>query len=249
MTNADTVTELRFEPPDLGFYELDPVHFPRPVTRYWSEVHPAAFKRGTGDFARFYGMLIDSLQMVYINGFAYKIVQPVADDDVPARFQRASEVIQGKLWREQLREWDETVKPNSIKAHRELQAVDPDQLSDDQLVAHLTRCRDHHAAMIAQHMRFTASAVVPTGDFLAHVGDWTGLPPSQLLGLMQGSPQTPGRRLCSSRMATPARCCRRCARSTASPVRPCPSTSTWSGTGCWTGSTSRGPTRSSCRTC
>jgi rifampicin phosphotransferase len=187
MTYADTATELRFEPPGAGFWELDPVHFPRPVTRYWTEVHPAAFKRGTGDFARFYGMLIDSLQMDYINGFAYKTVQPVADDAVPERFQRATEVLQGKLWREQLREWDETVKPDSIKAHRELQAVDPDQLSDDQLVAHLTRCRDHHAAMIAQHMRYTASAVVPTGDFLAHVGDWTGLPPAELLGLMQGT--------------------------------------------------------------
>src|SRR5262245_45802846 len=41
--------------------------------------------------------------------------------------------------------------------------------------------------MIAQHMRFTASAVIPTGDFLAHVGDWTGLPPSELLSLMRGS--------------------------------------------------------------
>jgi pyruvate,water dikinase len=29
--------------------------------------------------------------------------------------------------------------------------------------------------------------MVPTGDFLAHVGDWTGLPPAQLLGLMRGA--------------------------------------------------------------
>ncbi len=41
--------------------------------------------------------------------------------------------------------------------------------------------------MIAQHMRFTAGAVLPTGDFLAHVGDWTALPPSELIGLMRGS--------------------------------------------------------------
>ena len=40
--------------------------------------------------------------------------------------------------------------------------------------------------MLAQHMRFTAGAVLPTGDFLAHVGDWTGLPHSELLGLMRG---------------------------------------------------------------
>jgi pyruvate,water dikinase len=41
--------------------------------------------------------------------------------------------------------------------------------------------------MITQHMRFTAGALLPTGDFLARVGDWTGLPPSELLGLMRGS--------------------------------------------------------------
>src|SRR5260221_10180141 len=44
--------------------------------------------------------------------------------------------------------------------------------------------------MISQHMRFTASAVVPTGDFLAHVGDWTDVPPSELLGLMRGTAPT-----------------------------------------------------------
>src|SRR5262249_28260666 len=31
------------------------------------------------------------------------------------------------------------------------------------------------------------AAVIPTGDFLAHVGEWTGLPPSELLGLMRGA--------------------------------------------------------------
>src|SRR5439155_22975682 len=84
-------------------------------------------------------------------------------------------------------EWNETFKPTSMKAHRELQSVDPDALSDDALAAHLTRGRDHHAEMLYQHMRFTAAAIVPTGDFLAHVGDWTGLPPSELLGLMRGA--------------------------------------------------------------
>jgi pyruvate,water dikinase len=41
--------------------------------------------------------------------------------------------------------------------------------------------------MISQHMRFTAAAVLPTGDFLAQVAEWTGLPHSELLGLMRGS--------------------------------------------------------------
>jgi len=177
MTASDTSTELRFEPPGPGSWEQDPVHFPRPMTRYFQETHPPSFKRGTNDFARFYGMLIDGLQMGYVNGFGYNQVLPAPDAEIPERFQRAEQVFAQKLWREQLRDWDENRKPSAIAMHRELQAVNPDALSDAELVAYLTRCRDHHSAMIAQHMRFTAGAVLPTGDFLAQVGDWTGLPP------------------------------------------------------------------------
>jgi pyruvate,water dikinase len=179
--------EFRFEPPDDGFWELDPVHFPRPATRYWTEVHPPAFRRGTSEFADLYGMLIDGLEMSYLHGFAYRAVRPVAEDRLPDRFKRAEEVFEEKFWREQLRDWNENFKPKSIEAHRALQSVDPAALSDAELAAHLTRCRDHHAEMIYQHMRHTAAAVVPTGDFLAHVGDWTGISAAELLGLMRGT--------------------------------------------------------------
>jgi phosphohistidine swiveling domain-containing protein len=187
MTDPHTSTELRFDPPGPGSWAQDPVHLPRPMTRYFQETHPASFKRGTNDFARFYGMLIDGLQIGYVNGFGYNRVLPAPEAEIPERFQRAELVFPQKLWREQLSDWDEIRKPTSIAAHRELQAVNADALPDAELVAYLTRCRDHHSAMIAQHMRFTAGALIPVGDFLAHVGDWTGLPHSELLGLMRGS--------------------------------------------------------------
>src|SRR5262245_23984549 len=187
MTRSTTSNELRFEPPGPGSWVQDPVHFPRPMTRYWQEMHPPAFKKGTNDFARFYGLLIDGLQMGYVSGFAYRQVLPAPEAEMPERFKRAEEVFAKKLWREQLRDWDENQKPSSIATHRKLQDANPDTLSDVELVAYLTHCRDHHSDMIAQHMRFTAGAVLPTGDFLAHVGDWTGLPPSELLSLMRGS--------------------------------------------------------------
>ena len=187
MTASNASTKLHLEPPGPGFWEQDPVHLPRPMTRYFQETHPPAFKKGTNDFARFYGMLIDGLQMSYVEGFGYRQVVPAPDAEIPQRFQRAEQVFAQKLWREQLRDWDENQKPSSIATHRELQAIDPDTLSDANLAAYLIRCRDHHAAMIAQHMRFTAGAVLPTGDFLVHVGDWTGLPHADLLGLMRGS--------------------------------------------------------------
>ncbi|HEX7385104.1 MAG TPA: PEP-utilizing enzyme [Burkholderiaceae bacterium] len=187
MTSPDASSAPRFDPPGPGPWGQDPVHFPRPLTRYFQETHPPAFRRGTQDFARFYGMLIDGLQYAYVNGIAYSQVVPAPEAELPARFARAAEVGANRLWREQLREWDEVCKPASVAAHRALQAVDPDALADADLAAYLRRCRDHHAAMITQHMRFTASAVVPTGDFLAHAGEWTGLPHAELLGLLRGS--------------------------------------------------------------
>jgi rifampicin phosphotransferase len=187
MTQADTATDLRFEPPAPGSWELDAVHFPRPVTCYWAETHPEPFGRGVRDFTSYYGMLLGSLDMSYVNGFAYKLASPVAAEEVPARIQRAQELFDGKLWREQLREWDEEVKPASIETHRELQSIDPDELSNEDLASYLRRCQAHHAAMITQHMRFTAAATVPTGDFLAHAGDWSGVATSELLALLRGA--------------------------------------------------------------
>src|SRR5215813_9510508 len=102
MTALDTPTALCFEPPGPGSWEQDPVHFPRPVTRYFQETHPPSLKRGTNDFARFYGMTIDGLQIGYVNGFAYNQVLPAPEAEVTDRFKRAELVFARKLWREQV---------------------------------------------------------------------------------------------------------------------------------------------------
>ncbi len=180
-------TALHFEPPGPGSWNLDPVHFPRPVTRYWTEMHPEPFRRGTHEFMAYYGSLIESMETQYVNGFAYGMRHPAPEDEIPQRFARAEEVWERKVWRDQLREWDETFKPAAIKTHRELQSVDADALSGDELVEYLTRCREHHSQMIYQHMRFTGSAMLPVGDLLAHLGSWTGVAPSDTLAMLRGA--------------------------------------------------------------
>ncbi len=178
---------IRYEPPGPGSWNLDPVHFPRPVTRYWMEMHPEPFRRGTHEFMAYYGSPIESIEMQYVNGFAYSTMRPAPDAEIPQRFARAEEVWERKVWRDQLREWDESAKPASIATDRELQSVDADALSDDEMVAYLTRCRSHHSEMIYQHMRFTASAMLPVGDLLAHLESWTGVARADALGMMRGA--------------------------------------------------------------
>src|SRR4051794_26554979 len=180
-------TDLQFEPPGPGTWSLDAVHFPRPATRYWMEMHPEPFARGFSEFTRFYGTLIGTLEYRYVNGFVYSSLVPAPESEIPERFARAEEVFEKKLWREQLRDWDETYKPQSIEAHRAIQAVEPEDLSDADLIAHLGRCRDHHIAMIYQHMRHTGAAVIPVGDLMAHVAQWTDIPGGELLGMLRGA--------------------------------------------------------------
>lgn len=180
-------TDLHFEPPGPGSWTLDSVHFPRPATLYWQEMHPEPFVRGFSEFTRFYGLLMGSLDYRYVNGFVYSSMMPPPESEIPERFARAQEALDGKLWREQLREWDEIYKPRSIAMHLEIQAVDPDALSNEELVEHLARCRAHHIEMIYQHMRHTGAAMLPVGDLMAHVSQWTDIPGGELLAMLRGT--------------------------------------------------------------
>jgi phosphohistidine swiveling domain-containing protein len=185
--SAPTKQQLSFAPPGPGSWDLDPVHFPRPVTAYWAEMHPEPFSLGYGDFAAYYGLPIQTRQTAYVNGFCYGQMQPVPPEAFPERIQRAAEVFDRKVWRDQAKEWEEVRKPAAVQAHLALQAVDPDQFTDDELAGYLRRCHDHHAAMIRQHMSFTGTAVLSPGDFLAHAKEWTALPTVRLLGLLRGA--------------------------------------------------------------
>ncbi len=100
------------------------------MTRYFQETQPPSFRRGTNDFARFYGLLMDGLDVGYVNGFCYSRILPAPEAEIPARFRRAEQVFAQRLWREQVRDWDENRKPSSISTHRQLQGVNPDALSD-----------------------------------------------------------------------------------------------------------------------
>ena len=187
-----TAQQPTFEAPGPGSWDLDSLHFPRPVTAYWAQMHPEPFSLGFGDMTAYYGAPIQTRRTAYVNGFCYGQMEPIAPEAFPERVQRVTEVFDRKLWRDSAEEWQEVRKPASEKANREIQSIDPDQLTDDELVEHLRRCRDNHVSMIRQHMSFTGTAVISPGDFLVHAGQWTGLPTMKLLGLMRGASKISG---------------------------------------------------------
>jgi rifampicin phosphotransferase len=197
----------RFEAPGPGAWELDQTHFVRPLTPFYSELIAEPFARGFGEGTRRYGLLLDTLVPGPVHGLGYMQARPVGapagatkpppkllfkglqlfHPEMRRRIATSKTAFERKLWREDLRRWDEEVKPASNRTHRALQAVALEPLSTPDLEAHLASCRDNAVRMICQHHQFTMACLLPVGDYLAQVGEWTGLPTGELLSLLRGA--------------------------------------------------------------
>jgi pyruvate,water dikinase len=102
------------------------------------------------------------------------------------RIARSEQAIARKLWREDLRTWDEVDKPAAVARHRAVQAVDVARLSDDELAQHVLEVAEHAAQSMYLHHKYSAPASLPVGDFLAGATAWTGRTTGELLGLLRG---------------------------------------------------------------
>ena len=187
MSAANAALNAKFEAPGPGTWLLDAVHVPRPFSKFQSEVHPPNLALGFRESFRRYGLLIDTLDWRMVNGFAYFAVVPAPGDEIPARFEAAERAFASKIWRDDLTRWTNEVKPAAIRAHLELQQVDPGTLSTEDLLSHLDRCREHLQRMIRQHHSFNAPAFMLVGDFMAHAAAWTDAPLGTILAALRGA--------------------------------------------------------------
>ena len=200
-------TERKFESPGPGSWLLDYVHWTRPATRFLAEIFPEQFVRGFRESLRRYGLLLDYIDFQFVNGFPYACPRPVGapkdavghppkhvwdelmnnDPEISERLETSARALERKLWREDLRTWDQETKPAAIRSHLELQAVDPSTLSTEALLVHLDRCRENLKHQFYLHYLYNVPAFVPVGDFLVHAQEWTGRPASEFQSLLQGA--------------------------------------------------------------
>jgi len=198
-----------FIQPGPGCWELETAHHFRPLTRFVSDLIPEPMARGFSEGTAFYGLTLSHLQSSFVNGFwycrqIYAGMENCADGSlsaevfelpiVRARMDHCSHVFQTRGWLEDLRAWDETIKPDSIRRNKALQAIEVNNVDDAELLAHIADCADNLREMIYRHHRFTAGAIVPIGHFLTHAESWTGIDASVLMELLHGaSPISRGR--------------------------------------------------------
>jgi phosphohistidine swiveling domain-containing protein len=200
-------TTPRFDAPGPGPWEVEAAHFPRPLTRFAAQAFTTAFPRGFAEGAARYGLLLSHFKAALVNGFVYQ--QPVAygapegaagpppkpilwlltrlHPKLRARIETCRQAFESKLWRRDLETWDSVDRPQAVKEHLRLQAIDPAQLSDAELARHLEQLYAHMDAMFVLHHRYTVTCTIATGDYLAHVTRWTGCSAAEALALLAGT--------------------------------------------------------------
>lgn len=201
-----TVYGKLFDIPKPGAWELDLTHFPRPATKYVEEVFLKHFIRGFAEGTKLYGLLLSHLDYYMLHGMMYSTPRPVGapesakgpppkpifklltwlHPEVRARIGTARKSIEEKRWLVDLKHWDDEVKPRAIREHLEIQNVDPATLDDNGLIAHLSAARRNAENAVYRHARFTMTACLPVGDYLAHVAEWTGEEVHTLLRPVKG---------------------------------------------------------------
>lgn len=198
-TDVGDVTQPVWTPPGPGPWQQDSAHMPEPRTAIVAEIYPSEFDRAFEATLAPWGSLLDRLALGVVNSFTYHQPQPFdmpgpdgpkSEEWIHAEIGRrallAHDAFANEIWRDMLREWDEVAKPATLAAHAAIGAVDVAALDTDDLRAHVTRCVDHARAMIFQHHRFNATAMVPVGDFALHASAWTGETPIGVLGVLDG---------------------------------------------------------------
>jgi pyruvate,water dikinase len=207
------MTADAFTPPSPGAWELEQTHVTRPPSVFTAAVIPEPMMAGFREGTRFYGMLLDYLEVAVINRFLYvaprAVGAPKSAHGPPPRFvfeilrrlhpgvrqrvRRAETVFRDRVWRQDVERWDREWRPR-LKAQADpLLAEGLSTASDSQLADHMRRATEFLRDAAFIHHRLNFCAILPVGDFLVHAMEWTGLSAGDLLQPMRGlSPASAG---------------------------------------------------------
>ncbi len=208
-----TKSQLTFEAPGPGTWELETAHHTRPMTKLGRDAMIPNFDRGFQEAMADYGSLLVGLESEAVNGFRYTRMRVVGapekgggpppkwvmklmvwlHPELRRRRKAADRSLEDRRWRTDMDRWETEVKPRSIARHQALLDADVESVSDDVLLDHIEECVEHWKEMGWQHAYFSIAAMLPAGDFMLSVSEWTDRTVPDLLPIFQGlSPQSAG---------------------------------------------------------
>jgi pyruvate,water dikinase len=207
MKKNPTFTELRFDAPGPGPWELERTHFTRPVSRFAADPLTRGMPRGFAEGSERYGNMLSHLKPAWVHGFMYAqaVVHGAPEGasgpppkpllwllmrlhpQMRARVAKQRRAFETKQWRKDLEQWDRVDRPRATERNLAIQAVNPALLDKEGLVDHLRRAQANMEDMMALHHRHNPTCGTPIGDYLAHTQEWTGASAAEVLALLQGT--------------------------------------------------------------
>ena len=217
---------IEWKAPAGGLWELETTHVRGAQPRVFQERATTAFRDPFMATAARYGLPISYIEVRFVNDHCYARVRPVgAPEPKPGkpskappgfvlwalarlhpelrrRAKAARRALDERLWREDLREWEQRGRAEMVAAARALQREPIEQLDDDALVDHLARALDHLELGMGTHFQLSPIHDVTLGRLLLACRSW-GIDDAEVFPLLAGS--SPASTASAARLATIAR--------------------------------------------
>ena len=199
------LSHLKFEAPGPGIWRTDGLHTYRPISAMKMAAYAnmeAGFRIGSSR----YGLLGDGMRIAVLHRFVY--IQPrslvprppgeeevaharfqalaAANPEVKERFQKAEEAFSTKLWLKDAEHWDKIGRPWLLGRTLELTDVEPRNLADEALCAHLEECLYHLGRALEYH-HILNPILISRGLLFFRATEWSGCTSDELELLMVGS--------------------------------------------------------------
>ncbi len=197
-------SELTWEAPGPGSWQLLADHYPRPVTAAAAPLAEVWTEAST-TYMQDLGLPIKSARMVAVNGLPYLSIAPEGGGGgrrppppwllkllvrVTPSLRRAerrlTQVFEERPWVQGIAAWHEAARPSAIERMRALAGVDPDALDDEALASHVEAVESELLDSMRQHVLLHGHDTVPPGLFAVTARKW-GLTPFEALDLLRGS--------------------------------------------------------------
>lgn len=212
MTDRSThtaVAPVTFEPPAPGYWELETTHHGlRPLSPFLRDAYRRAFESGIVEPMARYGLPLASVEAKLVHGCMY--VRPLAVGEKPGstpkgpppafvmkllvrlhpelrrRAKAAEQAFAERRWRQEVDQWFDHDREAQRVQNLALQAVEPAELDDAELAAHLASTLAHFEQSARRNLATHGGDLVPSGDLLAHCEVW-GISANEASGLLTGS--------------------------------------------------------------
>jgi len=202
-----TLTTKTWQAPGPGMWERDEAHQSAPFSGYTQALFDAYFSAGMEEGSARYGLLFETFDARWVDGWAYMRPRIVGAPEKPGglppkwvfkllfklhpalrgRTKAARQALADERWREDAEWWVNEGRASMRARLRALQSVELRTLDDAGLRLHQSDVLAVLAEGFRIHFRNALAHWIGVGDWLANTNEWTGTPPEEALHALEGA--------------------------------------------------------------